>query len=79
MQVFGLGWAGRLITAQMGPEVAMQLRPEAAVTDTTPQPEAGAYAISDLPRVFKERGFVPEGDLLRDLCNQGYKGPECGK
>ena len=33
--------------------------------------------LEELPRIFNKEGYQPRGDLLRDLCAQGYPSDDC--
>ena len=77
-QVLGLGWAGRLVSSAVVPETPSQPMPEAGAVQADPQPGTIAmYPVSELPRVFNKEGYQPRGDLLRDLCSQGYPSDDC--
>ena len=77
-QVLGLGWAGRLVSSAVVPVTPSQPMPEAGAVQADPQPGTIAmYPVSELPRVFNKEGYQPRGDLLRDLCSQGYPSDDC--
>ena len=76
--MLGLGWAGRLVSSAVVPETAPQTMPEASAVQAEPQPDGIAmYPVSELPRIFNKEGYQPRGDLLRDLCAQGYPSDDC--
>ena len=76
--MLGLGWAGRLVSSAVVPETPSQPTPEAGAVQADPQPGTIAmYPVSELPRVFNKEGYQPRGDLLRDLCSQGYPSDDC--